>query len=203
MFEKGWMRASIDLVWTALEACQEEVLTQLSKPGSLFRRFLNRNCTRFLLFRCQRIGVELDSLGVWLLPFQLPLFCLWNHNFFILRILFIWLLVAECFALWHRLLFPSFKGQDLAHVKRAFLPSHKLELRKTGSVYHLVRGFCFLQNRRTLRWILLPRVASKYRQNVRSKIACVLVRPTRYISKHNKSVKSLQICNKSVCDKLW
>ena len=180
------MRASIDLVWTALEACQEEVLAQLSKPGSLFRRFLNRHCTRFLLFRCPRIGVELDSLGVWLLPFQLPLFCLWNHDFFILRILFIWLLVAECFVLWHRLLFPSFKGKDLAHVKRAFLPSHKLELRKTGSVHHLVRGFCFLQNRRTLRWILLPRVASKYRQNARSKIACVLVRPTRYISKYKQ-----------------
>ena len=155
------MRASTCLVWTVLEACQEEVLTHLSKPWVAFLTtwLLELHEVDACWYRYFRFGDELCPLDVWIFLFDISFsLYFWNDDFFVIRIFLIWIRIAKCFKLCNRHVFPPLKWQDLSHINRALPSNIPLKLR-------------------TPRWTPLQHGVSKWLQNSHSETAFALVKP--------------------------
>ena len=114
------MRGSTYVIWTVLEACQEEVLAHLSKPGVAFLATGLLELHEVDAFWYFRFEDELCPLDIWILLFDISLsFYFWNDDFFVVRIFLIWIGIAiKCFALCNRHVFPPLKWQNIAHIKR-------------------------------------------------------------------------------------
>ena len=77
IFEKGWMRASIDLVWFASEAGQEAVLAHPLRPAAAFSALA-----------CLKLRAALFSLGWWT--------WFWCRSFFVFGVLTVFRSASYC-----------------------------------------------------------------------------------------------------------